>query len=74
MYEAARISVVQMGAAMHFAQQGMVLAAEGALSDESVGVTRQTRPCSNWCNWSEIVRKVSCGRRHEMTRNDHEMT
>ena len=39
------------------------LAAEGALGDESVGVTRQTRPCSNWCNWSKIVRKVSCGRK-----------
>lgn len=58
-----RISVVQMAAAMHCAEQGMVLAAEGALGDESVGVTRQTRPCSNWCNWSKIVRKVSCGRK-----------
>jgi len=41
----------------------MVLAAEGALGDESVGVTRQTRPCSNWCrdcSWLDWTPYSSC--------------
>eukprot|EP00435_Cladocopium_sp_Y103_P048679 s223_g14.t1 len=45
-----------------------VLATEGALSNETVGVTSQTRACSNWCrdcswlDWTPYSRcSASCG-------------
>lgn len=45
-----------------------VLATEGALSNETVGVTSQMRPCSNWCrdcswlDWTPFSRcSASCG-------------